>query len=193
MIDPKIRAEAMFLVVSERTRQIEVKGYDAVNDKRHEHGELANAGAAYAEYAATSISLKSSGVTDPHPTRKLWPKCWPFDKLLFKPSPRVPKNDLVKACALMLAQLELIIQEEDESKKIEDINGHEVNIGDDVVGMRVEEGSWSNIHKFVGYSNTPRQYLLEALDGSSKRYFDKIMRADAANNFISKDGKGNEF
>lgn len=75
-------------VLSERIRQIEVEGWSPEHDDKHRHGELAQAAACYAlgECAVGEEQL------------------WPFDWIWWKP--RGDREDLVKAGALILAEIE---------------------------------------------------------------------------------------
>jgi hypothetical protein len=82
-------------VLAERRRQIEVEGYTPEHDQ-NAYGwcELAEAGAAYA--LATLPSPIATGFAA---------KVWPFDPQYFKP--RGNRANLVRAAALILAQIEL--------------------------------------------------------------------------------------
>lgn len=82
-------------VIAERFRQIEVDGWSADHDdEQHVVGELATAGAAYAIRAEVHIT---------HPTwpvsRPTW---WPWSDSWWKPTDF--RRDLVKACALIVAE-----------------------------------------------------------------------------------------
>lgn len=85
-------AAALRDVINERFRQIEAEGFDAAHDDQHGLGELARAGAAYALAAGTG---------DAHP---LPPSLWPWTAHWWKPTSR--RRDLVKAAALILAEIE---------------------------------------------------------------------------------------
>lgn len=74
--------------LAERRRQIEVEGWTAEHDDMHSPGQLAAAGGAYAVHAGTR------SVTTPHD--------WPWGENWWKPSGF--RRDLVKACALILAE-----------------------------------------------------------------------------------------
>lgn len=75
-------------VLAERNRQQSVEGYDAKGDDRHKQGTLALAGCAYAMKVAGRIGVN----------------LWPFDKPQFKP--RSDRENLVRAAALLLAELD---------------------------------------------------------------------------------------
>jgi len=89
-------------VLAERRRQIEVEGWTAEHDDKHAPGAMAAAAGAYCESAARPGLFR----TVPGGARtvpKLWPK-WALK--WFKPT--TPRQDLVKACALCLAEIERI-------------------------------------------------------------------------------------
>ena len=80
-------------VLAERQRQINVEGWTPEDDDRYENGDLANAAACYAVHAA-----EEGAPTDAAPS------AWPWDAKWWKPS--TPRRDLVKAGALILAEIE---------------------------------------------------------------------------------------
>ncbi|MBG4399177.1 hypothetical protein I4940_00005 [Pseudomonas aeruginosa] len=83
--------QAWLDVQAERRRQITAEGWTPEHDDEHDNGEMALAAASYAAYAHTE------------PSGDL-PFCWPWDKDWWKPS--TARRDLVKACALALAEIE---------------------------------------------------------------------------------------
>ena len=91
---------AMQAVIAERVRQKEAEGWDAAHDDAHEAGELATAGAAYAKQARLHLEGDFAAVD------KLMylPNWWPWDSVWWKPTDF--RRDLVKACALILAEIE---------------------------------------------------------------------------------------
>ena len=87
-------------VLAERRRQIEVEGWTPEHDDtQHDPGELAAAGAAYALNAGDQLHPISQGDGD-----NQLPSWWPFDASWWKPGD--PRRDLVKAGALILAEIE---------------------------------------------------------------------------------------
>ena len=78
-------------VFAERLGQITEKGYDAAHDDRHAEGELVLAGAFY---ALNAVYGEDYGLPIP----------WPFESGAFKP--RSPREDLVRAGALIMAEIE---------------------------------------------------------------------------------------
>lgn len=77
-------------IAAERKRQIEKEGWSSDHDDTHDRGEMALAAAAYAKNAA-----------GPGPIPKpLWP--WSYEWW----RPTTPRRDLIKAAALIVAELE---------------------------------------------------------------------------------------
>jgi hypothetical protein len=79
----------MLAVIAERRRQVEGEGWIAEHDDGHATGELAQAGAAYAQSAGTASLL-------------IPPKVWPWSRDWWKPTGF--RRDLVKAGALIIAE-----------------------------------------------------------------------------------------
>jgi hypothetical protein len=94
-------------IAAERRRQIEVEGWSAEHDDAHIGGELAEAGAAYAMWAARYVhNADSSPAGDNYPRKPLPspPTCWPWSLGWWKP--RDFRRDLVRAGALIAAEIE---------------------------------------------------------------------------------------
>jgi len=91
-------------VLAERKRQIEVEGFDAAHDDEHDAGELVTAGACYALNAACLLNPYNGVALDDPPYE--WPEEW--DRSWWKPQtdPDYARRDLVKAGALILAEIE---------------------------------------------------------------------------------------
>lgn len=94
---------ALELAASERRRQVFEEGFSLEEDRKYKEGELSSCAACYA-----IGSLDKHGVD----LRAFWP----FSLAWWKPRSR--KENLVKAAALILAELECIISEEDEDAAI---------------------------------------------------------------------------
>ena len=82
-------SQAVLDVAAERRRQIEAEGWTPEHDDEHVAGELATAGASYA-LVAVGYGLLAL---------RTWP--WPAGL-----KPNTPRRDLVKAGALILAEIE---------------------------------------------------------------------------------------
>jgi hypothetical protein len=94
----------MKAVVAERFRQIEEEGFDHAHDDGYEIGELAKAGSNYIYYAS-----------DPIPA--LCPPTWPWERRWWKP--RGMRRDLVRGCALAIAEGEKLDRNRKAKPKIQ--------------------------------------------------------------------------
>lgn len=104
-------------VVAERERQITEKGWDAAHDDfEHRDGALAKAAAAYAYGSALPeiarshhhAAMRSGIVLGFISTLRL---LWPWALIEYKP--KTPRRELVKAGALILAEIERLDREAD--------------------------------------------------------------------------------
>lgn len=102
---------AASMLLRERERQISVEGWTPEHDDTHVDGAMAKAAACYAYYAAIPAVTREVDTypfsSKTHPTdvvvvRRAWPWSWSF----WKPSD--PQRDLVRAGALIIAELERI-------------------------------------------------------------------------------------
>lgn len=91
-------------VLAERKRQVSVEGWTPSHDDSHKNNEMAFAAACYAFHAAAaSWDLEDCGTEyDSHPA----PKSWPWEPEWWKP--KSARADLVRAGALILAEIERI-------------------------------------------------------------------------------------
>lgn len=89
--------DVLFEVYAERRRQVDVEGWTAEHDDQHVKGEMAGAAACYALYRShvDPVELMGEGILK---------MSWPWDPAWWKPT--VPRRDLVKAAALILAEIE---------------------------------------------------------------------------------------
>ncbi|HGM5016141.1 TPA: hypothetical protein ACKPYW_000496 [Pseudomonas aeruginosa] len=83
-------------VQAERRRQVEAEGWTPEHDDEHSHGQMARAAACYA--------LAGSSAPNDGTAALLVSLAWPWDQQWWKPTTR--RRDLVKACALALAEIE---------------------------------------------------------------------------------------
>ncbi len=102
-------------VLTERTRQVTAEGCTAEHDDEHDQGDLAAAASAYALFAADELNPYSQGYGT---YRDEPPEMWPWHEGLCgrgegpektKPAwwkPTAPRHALVKAGALILAEIE---------------------------------------------------------------------------------------
>lgn len=94
-------AYALSLIACERDRQIVVEGWTPDHDYHHWRGELALAAAVYAiPQDCRSIFAGYAGRSNVQ--RELWPFEWHW----FKPTPEDRIRELVKAGALIVAEIE---------------------------------------------------------------------------------------
>lgn len=101
-LSPRSVSQAIMDVVSERGRQVRREGWTFEHDDEHDDGSLALAAAAYAASACGHTEWA-------HDT---FPASWDFS--WFKPSS--PRRDLVKAGALIIAEIERLDRKEAKSK-----------------------------------------------------------------------------
>ncbi|HBP1340131.1 TPA: hypothetical protein L5T32_002453 [Pseudomonas aeruginosa] len=88
--------QAWLDVQAERRRQITAEGWTPEHDDEHSHGQMARAAACYA--------LAGSSAPNDGTAALLVSLAWPWDEQWWKPT--TPRRDLVKACALALAEIE---------------------------------------------------------------------------------------
>lgn len=83
-------------VFSERHRQVAAEGWTVVHDNSHQNGQLARAAACYAVSGSSDQSDQTAAL--------LVSLAWPWDENWWKPTSK--RRDLVKAGALILAEIE---------------------------------------------------------------------------------------
>ncbi|WP_243897428.1 hypothetical protein [Pseudomonas aeruginosa] len=88
--------QAWLDVQVERRRQVEAEGWTPEHDDEHSHGQMARAAACYA--------LAGSSAPNDGTAALLVSLAWPWDEQWWKPS--TARRDMVKACALGLAEIE---------------------------------------------------------------------------------------
>ena len=92
-------------VMAERQRQVSVEGWTPEHDDAHRHGTLARAAACYAAHAAAGAALNDQGSAAYRNIKGHYVSVpWPWDGKWWKPT--APRRDLVKAAALILAEIE---------------------------------------------------------------------------------------
>jgi hypothetical protein len=91
---PDARGTGVDLIAAERLRQVEAEGWTAEHDDEHTTGELATAAACY---ALPSVHRRFDGGM---------PAFWPFEMGAWKPSPDDRIRELVKAGALIAAEID---------------------------------------------------------------------------------------
>ena len=97
----KAPAKAAADVLAERDRQISAEGWTPEHDDEHDRGELSRASACYVMQSALD-TIATPGLADA--TRHMVRELWPFARGWWKSSGS--RRDLVKAAALILAEIE---------------------------------------------------------------------------------------
>lgn len=93
------------LIEKERNRQIDKEGWDAKHDDEHGIGALAVAGACYAlDYAGQD--RRETGGSYCSTYEEFARRAWPWDEQDWKPTPNDPVKQLVKAGALIAAEID---------------------------------------------------------------------------------------
>ena len=87
-------------IEAERRRQINDEGWTTENDDGHDGGEMAKAASCYALQAAGDP--RGYVIDEP-------PDIWPWSKRWWKP--KSPRRDLVRAAALIVAEIERLDRE----------------------------------------------------------------------------------
>lgn len=92
-------SKAALDVTAERRRQIELEGYGNRHDDAHTDFEITKAAVAYAQRAAMSDDVRAFKEKRDHV-----PGLWPWARAWWKPKNR--RADLVRAAALLIAEIE---------------------------------------------------------------------------------------
>lgn len=90
-------------VLAERRRQVEAEGWKPEHDDAHRQGELA---AAAACYAMNNLSFTIPNIALGHSVAMMVKNLWPWAVSWWKPTDH--RRDLVKAAALLIAEIERI-------------------------------------------------------------------------------------
>ncbi len=94
-------------IAAERRRQIEAEGWSQDHDDAHRDGEMARAAGIYAVIAGsdrTDYRNATGGYRLTDILQAIMDHYWPWDRSWFKPTN--PRRDLVKAGALIVAEIE---------------------------------------------------------------------------------------
>lgn len=92
--DHRKGSQALQDVAAERLRQISAEGWSTEHDDEHAPGQLSDAGGCYALNAFEDDKMREGYEPD-------W---WPWERHWYKPG--TPRRDLVKAAALIVAEIE---------------------------------------------------------------------------------------
>lgn len=91
-------------VVSERQRQQLVEGYTTDLDDNYTHNEMTAAAVGYAQHVVSRGWVHS--FDNENYQSETCPSIWPWDEKYWKP--KSPREDLVRAAALLIAEIERI-------------------------------------------------------------------------------------
>lgn len=105
--------KAIELIAEERERQINVEGWTADHDAKHDNEELAIAAAAY----CCASPLRNQYRPDRVSAKACMPAFWPWHPDWFKPTPDDRIRELVKAGALIVAEIDRLQNHPDHERK----------------------------------------------------------------------------
>ena len=91
-------------IADERQRQVEQEGWTSAHDDDHDDGQLARAAGCYALYAGGRRDMVRSAMDCPE--GGYVPRGWPWAVRWWKP--KNPRRDLIRAAALIVAEIERI-------------------------------------------------------------------------------------
>lgn len=103
LAEDDVRREALEDILSERQRQVNIEGWTLEHDDQHTDGSMALAAGAYCESAARPHILART-MNAAFVVPKLWPRSWSLE--WWKPKDR--RRDLIRAAALIIAEIERI-------------------------------------------------------------------------------------
>ena len=89
-------------VLSERDRQVSQEGWTPEHDDTHSSGEMAGAAACYARHVNGRQWVYAKRPEDYSSEEA--PESWPWDEAWWKP--KSPRKDLIRAAALIIAEIE---------------------------------------------------------------------------------------
>lgn len=95
----RLRAGGAGLIAAERVRQITAEGWTPEHDDEHDNGSLTEAAIMYARYGYGPLPPKGSP-----------PLGWPWDVPWWKPTPGDRVRALVKAGALLAAEIDRLLR-----------------------------------------------------------------------------------
>jgi hypothetical protein len=96
-------SKGIALIAAERKRQVEKEGWTAEHDASHAFGDLALAGCAY---ALNVVAEENKGTALGREAVDMSESCWPWSEDDWKPTPYDPIRQLVKAGALIAAEID---------------------------------------------------------------------------------------
>lgn len=93
-------------IARERERQMDIEGWTPDHDDQHASGELASAAACYAIFSRLGGDVREllSGADASLSEAVFYRRYWPWGRAWWKPT--TPRRDLIKAAALIVAEVE---------------------------------------------------------------------------------------
>lgn len=104
------------LIAEERERQMTKEGWSAEHDDMHNAGELLDASGQYLQFASFQVSTGRTDGTHYFHGMPPTPYHWPWDGAWWKPSDTDPIRNLVKAGALIAAEIDRLQRAEGRGK-----------------------------------------------------------------------------
>lgn len=102
-------SQAIVDVLNERQRQIEKEGYSTAKDDLYVSNELVRGGAGYVNHVVGRSWTYNKEMPEVYQNEEV-PEFWPWADNFWKP--KSPREDLVRAAALLIAEIERIDREE---------------------------------------------------------------------------------
>ena len=99
------------LIQEERERQISAEGWTPEHDAEHENGDMISAAIGYLIFAWWKIVGKACGWTRSMVDQIIGEQWWPWDSTWWKPSEEDQIRNLVKAGALIAAEVDRLQRE----------------------------------------------------------------------------------
>lgn len=122
------------LIAEERQRQIDVEGWTKEHDTQHKDGELAKVAICYAD-PVPHYKVINRLTQVRVPNFNFWPKTWGLG--WFKPTNRI--RNLVKAGALIAAEIDRLQNEEQNEQKSSDNVEPKFKVGDVVINKKSKD------------------------------------------------------
>lgn len=98
-------------VLGERSRQISVENYSTNHDDQYQNNELVRAASGYVDHVFSRGWTYSDLGSEVYQKEDV-PEFWPWNEQHWKP--KSPREDLVRAAALLIAEIERIDRKEAE-------------------------------------------------------------------------------
>lgn len=103
-------------IAAERRRQVEAEGWTAEHDDEHADGSLAKVAACYAGHSAAYCNVRLDVGMDAY--RATEPSMWPGSWARKWWKPKDPRRDLIRAAALIVAEIERLDRMETKEKQV---------------------------------------------------------------------------